>query len=134
VQRIVVDPGVLVSAIITPSGPPAEIVPALRVKRFRLVVCPHLLADLLGVLRREKFRGYSTIDEAEHEVAVGRSVLPQPFLRFWGRTAVGGYRLERLAEVTVDNGASKSETGPGGIGTLRRPVALSTAAPGPTSR
>jgi putative PIN family toxin of toxin-antitoxin system len=69
VRRIVVDPGVLVSAIITPNGPPAEIVRAIREERLRLVVCPHLLAELLGVLQREKFRGYVTIDEAEQYVA-----------------------------------------------------------------
>ena len=68
-QRIVVDPGVLVSAIITPSGPPAEIVRAIREERLRLVVCPHLLAELLGVLQREKFRGYITTHEAEQYVA-----------------------------------------------------------------
>ena len=68
-HRIVVDPGVLVSAIITPTGPPAEIVRAIREERLRLVVCPHLLAELLGVLQREKFRRYITIEEAEQYVA-----------------------------------------------------------------
>ena len=57
-RRVVVDPGVLVSALITPSGPPAQIVRAIREERLRIVVCPHLLAELLGVLQREKFRGY----------------------------------------------------------------------------
>jgi putative PIN family toxin of toxin-antitoxin system len=32
-------------------------------------VHPHLLAELLGVLRREKFRAYVTLDEAERFVA-----------------------------------------------------------------
>ncbi len=68
-RRVVVDPGVLVSAIITPRGAPAEIVRAVRRGRLALVVCPHLLAELLGVLRREKFRGYVTIEEAEQYVA-----------------------------------------------------------------
>ncbi len=36
---------------------------------MRLVVCPHLLAELLGVLQREKFRGYITTHEAEQYVA-----------------------------------------------------------------
>jgi uncharacterized protein len=69
VQRIVVDPGVLVSAIITPNGPPAEIVRAIREERVRRVVSPHLLAELLGVLQREKFRVYITLEEAEQYVA-----------------------------------------------------------------
>ena len=68
-RRVVVDPGVLVSAIITPLGPPAEIVRAIGRGRLTLVVCPHLLAELLGVLRREKFRTYLTIEEADRYVA-----------------------------------------------------------------
>lgn len=68
-RRVVVDPGVLVSAIITPHGRPAEIVRALREERLALVVSPHLLAELLGVLRREKFRRYVTIEEVEQYVA-----------------------------------------------------------------
>ena len=68
-RRLVVDPGVLVSALITPSGPPAEIVRAILDERLRLVACPHLLAELLGVLEREKFRRYVTIGEAQQYVA-----------------------------------------------------------------
>ena len=68
-RRVVVDPGVLVSALITPLGPPAEIVRAIRAGRLTLVVSPHLLAELLGVLQREKFRRYVTIEEVEQYVA-----------------------------------------------------------------
>lgn len=80
-RRVVVDPGVLVSAIITPLGPPAEVVCAIREGRVAFVVSPHLLAELLGVLRREKFRRYVTIDEAEQYVAGLASLgetLPDP--------------------------------------------------------
>jgi putative PIN family toxin of toxin-antitoxin system len=68
-RRLVVDPGVLVSALITPLGPPAQILRAVAEGRLVLVVCPHLLAELLGVLRREKFRAYVTVEEAERYVA-----------------------------------------------------------------
>jgi predicted nucleic acid-binding protein len=69
VRRLVVDPGVLVSALITPLGAPAEILRAVAEERVGLVVCPHLLAELLGVPRREKFRAYVTVEEAERYVA-----------------------------------------------------------------
>jgi putative PIN family toxin of toxin-antitoxin system len=59
-RRVVVDPGVLVSAIITPDRPPAEILREIRRGRLAIVVSPHLLAELLGVLRREQFRRYMT--------------------------------------------------------------------------
>lgn len=68
-RRVVVDPGVLISATITPRGPPAEIVCAVREDRLALVVSPHLLAELLGVLQREKFRRYATLEEVEQYVA-----------------------------------------------------------------
>jgi uncharacterized protein len=81
VRRLVVDPGVLVSAIITPLGPPAEILRAVAQGRVALIVCPHLLAELLGVLRREKFRSYLPIEEAERYVAgvaSGAETRPDP--------------------------------------------------------
>jgi putative PIN family toxin of toxin-antitoxin system len=69
VRRVVVDPGVLVSAIIAPEGPPSDIVRAFREGRLEIVACPHLLAELLGVLQRDKFRRYLTVEEARQYVA-----------------------------------------------------------------
>lgn len=66
--RVVVDPGVLVSAIITPAGPPAELLRAAREGRLDLIVSPRLLAELAAVLSREKFRSYLTLDEANEYV------------------------------------------------------------------
>ncbi len=75
-RRVVVDPGVLVSAIITPASPPAAIIRAAREGRLELLVSPHLLAELSAVLAREKFRGYVNIAEAR-EYVEGLSVLAQ---------------------------------------------------------
>lgn len=75
-RRVVVDPGVLVSAIITPAGPPAEIVRAAREGRLELVVSPHLLAELAAVLAREKFRAYVSVAEAR-EYVEGLAVLAE---------------------------------------------------------
>lgn len=57
-RRVVLDPGVLVSALISPAGAPARLLRAIRSGEFELVVSPHLLAELEGVLRRDKFRRY----------------------------------------------------------------------------
>ena len=54
-RRIVVDPGVLVSAALSPAGNPARIVEAVRSGRVVLIVSPHLLAELDDVLGRPKF-------------------------------------------------------------------------------
>lgn len=74
--RLVLDPGVLVSAIITPGGPPAAILRALRRGRFELIVSPRLLAELANVLGREKLRAYVTLDEAS-EYVEGLAVLAE---------------------------------------------------------
>lgn len=55
-MRAVLDPNVLVSALISTAGPPHRIVSAWVDGRFELVVSPALLAELRGVLSRPRFR------------------------------------------------------------------------------
>jgi putative PIN family toxin of toxin-antitoxin system len=62
VPRAVLDPGVVVSALITPKGVPAKLLVAARAGSFELVVSPRLLGELETVLRREKFRRYLAPD------------------------------------------------------------------------
>ena len=62
--RAVLDTNVLVSALISPSGPSAALVLELRAGAFELVASPTLLAELGEVLGREKFRRYLTEAEA----------------------------------------------------------------------
>jgi len=58
VARAVLDPGVLVSALITPTGTPAKLLTATRSGSFELIASPLLLEELKLVLLREKFRRY----------------------------------------------------------------------------
>jgi predicted nucleic acid-binding protein len=69
VERVVLDPGVLVSALITPRGNPAKLWQAVVDQRLEIAVCPRLLAELAGVLERSKFRSYVTPEEARAFVA-----------------------------------------------------------------
>jgi putative PIN family toxin of toxin-antitoxin system len=62
VARAVLDPGVLVSALITPAGASAKLLSEMPVGGFDLVVSPLLLEELEGVLRRDKFRRYADLD------------------------------------------------------------------------
>jgi uncharacterized protein len=62
VRRAVLDPGVLVSALITPTGAPAKLLAEVRAGEPELIASPLLLAELEGVLRREKFRRYVDLD------------------------------------------------------------------------
>lgn len=62
--RVVAEPGVLVSAVLTPSGPPADVVNRWREGEFDLVVSAKLLAELEEVLLRPKFVRYVS----EHDV------------------------------------------------------------------
>lgn len=65
-RRAVLDPGVLVSALITPTGAPAKLLAAARGGELELIASPLLLAELSEVLGREKFRRYvdlATVEE-----------------------------------------------------------------------
>jgi uncharacterized protein len=66
--RVVFDPGVLVAALISKKGAPAQLLLGWRAGRFELVVSPLLLRELGKVLIRDKFRRYVSLDEAEHYV------------------------------------------------------------------
>ncbi len=59
--RAVLDPGVLVSALITPTGAPAKLLLAAREGSFDLIASPLLLEELAAVLKREKFRRYADL-------------------------------------------------------------------------
>lgn len=63
--RAVLDPGVLVSALISPTGAPAKLLARSREGELELIVSPHLLDELDGVLRREKFRRYVDLEDVE---------------------------------------------------------------------
>jgi uncharacterized protein len=62
VARAVPDPGVLVSALITPAGIPGKLLLAARSGSFELITSPLLLKELESVLRREKFRRYVDLE------------------------------------------------------------------------
>jgi putative PIN family toxin of toxin-antitoxin system len=62
VKRAVLDPGVLVSALISPSGTPAKLLEQARNGALELIVSPLLLGELEEVLAREKFRRYVDLD------------------------------------------------------------------------
>lgn len=62
--RVVIDPGVLIAALITPGGVPARIVRAWVEGAFELVVSPHLLDELTVTLLRPKFGRWVSADDA----------------------------------------------------------------------
>ena len=71
--RAVLDPGVLVSALITPTGTPARLLSASREGSFELIVSPRLIEELGLVLRREKFRGYVNRDVVDQYLELLRA-------------------------------------------------------------
>jgi len=71
VIRVVVDPGVFISALIGPAeSPPACVVDAWIDDRIEVLVSPELLAELRRVALRPKFRRW--FDEARARELVGR--------------------------------------------------------------
>ena len=59
-MRAVLDANVLVSAAISPAGPPRQILAAWIQERFELIASPALLDELVDVLARPKFRRFIT--------------------------------------------------------------------------
>ena len=68
--RVVLDPNVLVSALITPRGASARLLVELRAGAFELLISPLLLTELEEVLRRPKFRRYVSEAEVQEFVAL----------------------------------------------------------------
>lgn len=60
---MVLDPGVLISAAISPSGAPAALLREWLEGSFELVVSPQLIEELGRVLLRSKFRSYISVED-----------------------------------------------------------------------
>jgi uncharacterized protein len=71
VTRVVIDPGVLVSAFISPrKAAPALLVDAFLDGHFEMLVSPTLIAELTDVLGREKFATHAADGRAAAFIAV----------------------------------------------------------------
>jgi uncharacterized protein len=71
VTRVVIDPGVLVSAFISPrKAAPALLVDAFLDGHFEMLVSPELIAELTDVLGREKFAAHAADGRAAAFIAV----------------------------------------------------------------
>jgi uncharacterized protein len=78
---VVLDPGVLISALISGKGTPRSLLWLWLAGSFELIVCPAWLAEFERVLLRPKFRPYVTAVETRAYVALIRrlaSVEPDP--------------------------------------------------------
>ncbi|MFB3922264.1 MAG: putative toxin-antitoxin system toxin component, PIN family [Terriglobia bacterium] len=67
--RVVIDPGVLIAALISSRGAPRVLLEAWIDGAFELLVSPTLIDELSRVLRRPKFRPYVSEQEARAYVA-----------------------------------------------------------------
>lgn len=67
--RAVLDPGVLIAALISAKGAPRALLEAWMKGTFELIISPNLVAELRRVLEREKFRQYFNVREARSYVA-----------------------------------------------------------------
>jgi putative PIN family toxin of toxin-antitoxin system len=81
VLRVVLDPGVLIAAVISKNGAPAELLDRWRDGEFDLVVSPNLLVELEDVLLRPKFSACASGDVVRgyvEAVEVGGGALVDP--------------------------------------------------------
>jgi len=72
VPRVVLDPNVLTSGLLTARGASTRILLHQRSGAFELVTSPALSTELRAALRRDKFRRYVTADEADEFVELVR--------------------------------------------------------------
>jgi uncharacterized protein len=92
VQRVVLDPGVLVSAVISQNGPPAEVLDRWGDGEFDLLVSPKLLNELEDVLLRPKFHDVASDEEA------------RAYVEALAREAVLVLDAEDIPSITADPG------------------------------
>ena len=79
--RAVLDTNVYVAALLSRSGSPARLVQALGDGVFDAVVCPHLLDELVGVLRHPKIAEHvdtAVADEFVHWLGRIAITVPDP--------------------------------------------------------
>ena len=62
--RVVIDPNVFVSAVISSDGVPAQVVRAALARKFQLFVSAALIEELSDVLSRPKLRPYIESEQA----------------------------------------------------------------------
>jgi putative PIN family toxin of toxin-antitoxin system len=72
VLRAVIDPGVLVAALISRAGTPARLLRHWLDGAFDLLVSPALLDELLDVVERDDFRRHFTLRQAKAFIALLR--------------------------------------------------------------
>ena len=80
-MRAVLDPNVLISAVISSAGAPREIVTAWAQGHFDLVVSPLLLDELRDVLARPRFRRWvsaSTVAEYVQGLIDAATIIDDP--------------------------------------------------------
>jgi len=70
--RVVVDPGVMVSALLVSTSPPAQVLDGWRERRFKMVVSDRLLDELEEVLFRPKFHQRVTTEQRTSFLALLR--------------------------------------------------------------
>jgi putative PIN family toxin of toxin-antitoxin system len=114
--RVVIDTNVWVSAVISPTGPPAKVRDAFLDGLFEALVCDKMIEEVLDVLRRPRIRDKYGIPEAEID-EVGR-VLGRLSTRATPEPA--GYSLrdpedDYLLELAVTGEADFIVTGDGDL-------------------
>jgi putative PIN family toxin of toxin-antitoxin system len=96
--RSVLDPNILIAALLSPSGAPAQIVARWFAGEFELIVSEALIAELERALSYPKLRARVTADEAAE--FKGTILVPQPPMSTHRSPDRGDDYLLALAENT----------------------------------
>ena len=64
-RKVVIDPNVWISALLSPSGAPAHVLRAVLAGEVIAVASPRLIEELTSVLARPKFRRWVSLSDVE---------------------------------------------------------------------
>jgi putative PIN family toxin of toxin-antitoxin system len=129
VPRAVLDPNVLVSALINPAGLPGRLWKEQRAGMFEMIVSVRLLAELESVLRRGKFHRSFTVDEAEwHLGRVRATAVVLADLETSNALRPSGPEDQYLINLLISSGADALVTGDRALLDLRDVVRVMSPA------
>lgn len=98
-RKVVLDTNVFVSSLLTRSGPPAQVLNSWRERRYLLVTCPAIIAEIRAVLSELRIRRKYLITDEDVEGLV--ALLEREALVVPGEMAVGSIIPEDPADERV---------------------------------
>lgn len=117
--RVVVDPGVLIAALISPTGAPAEVIRRWVAGEFQLVYSSALMEEFIAVVDRPKFRPWFSVEQGRQFAAFVQTAAEMSDDRATGSARPPDPGDAYLVDLVVFSGARAVITGDGALAAHR---------------